>query len=304
MKIDPRRPSVLNTGTMFTIIGGDGKEYGPVTTEQVQAWITSGRANPDTKARKAGDEQWRRLGDFAEFSGSSAAVPPPAATPPPASAEPAGSIKVDPKAYADDLIARAGKLDIGGCLERSWNLLKANFWPIVGTTFVLFVVMLIAQSIPLLGMLVSLLLTGVFYGGLYVFYLKKIRGEPAELGDAFCGFSLAFLPLMMASLVSTLLTMLGVLLLILPGIYLAVSYSFIYLLIVDQKLEFWSALEVSRRVVTAQWWRMFGLVLLGIIIALLGLIGLFIGFFVTLPIFIGAVAYAYEDLCRPPAKQP
>lgn len=286
---------------MFTIIGGDGKEYGPVTTEQVRAWLTSGRASLDTQAKTAGDEQWRRLGDFPEFSGTGAAVPPvaPMAA---ASAGPAGTVNVDPKAYADDLIARAGQLDIGGCLERSWNLLKTNFWPVVGTTFVLVVVMLIAGSIPFFGILVSLLLTGVFYGGLYFFYLKKIRGEPAELGDAFAGFSLAFLPLMLASLVSSLLTMVGMLLLILPGIYLAVSYSFVYLLVIDKRLEFWCAMEVSRRVITAQWWRMFGLLLLGALIALLGLVGLLIGFFVTLPIFIVAVAYAYEDLCRPPQQ--
>jgi hypothetical protein len=286
---------------MFTIIGGDGKEYGPVTTEQVQSWIASGRANLDTQAKKAGDEQWRRLGDFPEFSGTGAAVPPVAPAAAPADGG-TGPVNVDPKAYADDLIARAGPLDIGGCLERSWNLLKANFWPIVGTTFVLFVVLLIAQSIPLLGILVGLLLTGVFYGGLYLFYLKKIRGQPAELGDAFAGFSLAFLPLMLATLVSSLLTTVGLLLLILPGIYLAVSYVFIYLLIVDHRLEFWCAMEVSRRVVTAQWWRVFALVILGAIIAALGLIGLFIGFFVTLPILIGAIAYAFEDLCNPPAK--
>lgn len=53
---------------MFTIIGGDGKEYGPVSTEQIRAWIAGGRANLDTQARAAGSQEWRRLGDYAEFS--------------------------------------------------------------------------------------------------------------------------------------------------------------------------------------------------------------------------------------------
>ena len=41
--------------------------------------------------------------------------------------------------------------------------------------------------------------------------------------------------------------------------------------------------------------------LLGSFLALLGLLGLIIGVFFTLPLFFGAVLYAYEDLCRPPA---
>lgn len=60
---------------MFTIIGGDGKEYGPVTTDQVRSWITAGRANLDTRARAVGTEEWRRLGDYAEFSPGG--LPPP-----------------------------------------------------------------------------------------------------------------------------------------------------------------------------------------------------------------------------------
>jgi len=60
---------------MFTIIGGDGKEYGPVTTDQVRNWIATGRANLETKAKAVGSEEWRRLGDFAEFGGSGG--PPP-----------------------------------------------------------------------------------------------------------------------------------------------------------------------------------------------------------------------------------
>jgi uncharacterized membrane protein len=276
---------------MFIIIGGDGKEYGPVSTEQIRAWLAGGRANLDTKAKAVGTEEWRRVGDFAEFSG--------AGSPPPA---PVAAGEIDPKVFAADLIARAAPLSIGGCLSRGWELLKSDFWPIVGVTFVLLVVATAAGSIPILGLLVSLLLTGVFYGGLYFFYLKKVRGQPAEIGDAFSGFTLALGPLVITSLLVTLLTLVGFVCLILPGIYLAVSYAFAYLLVIDRKMEFWAAMEVSRRVITAQWWRMFGLVILGAIIAVLGVLGLFIGVFVTMPIFIGAIVYAYEDLCNPPPR--
>ncbi|MCX6945318.1 MAG: GYF domain-containing protein [Opitutales bacterium] len=265
---------------MFTIMGSDGKEYGPVSAEQTRAWLAGGRANLDTKAKAAGSDEWRRLGDFPEFSGTGSLPPPPLA---------AG-------------VARAAPLSIGGCLERGWNLLKSDFWSIVGTTFVLCIVGGVAGAIPILGLLVSLLLTGVFYGGLYFFYLKKIRGQTAEISDAFSGFSLALGPLMIASLLVSLLTIVGFVCLILPGIYLAISYLFAYLLVIDRKLEFWAAMEVSRRVNTDQWWRASGLAILGGIIAVLGVLGLVIGFFVTLPIFIGALVYAYEDLCNPPPR--
>ena len=65
---------------MFTIIGGDGKEYGPATADQIRAWIATGRANLDTKAKAVGSEEWRRLGDYAEFSSGS--PPPPLGTVP------------------------------------------------------------------------------------------------------------------------------------------------------------------------------------------------------------------------------
>jgi uncharacterized RDD family membrane protein YckC len=59
---------------MFTIIGGDGQEYGPVTTQQLRSWVAAGRANMETQAKIAGSDEWRRLGDFPEFA---AAIEPP-----------------------------------------------------------------------------------------------------------------------------------------------------------------------------------------------------------------------------------
>jgi len=75
---------------MFIIIGGDGKEYGPVTVEQIRAWIAAGRASLDTKAKALGTEEWRRVGDFAEFSSPDGA--PPVIAAPAAAAASAGNV--------------------------------------------------------------------------------------------------------------------------------------------------------------------------------------------------------------------
>lgn len=75
--IDATWPAVF-VARMFTIIGGDGKEYGPVTTDQVRTWINAGRANLETKAKALGSDEWRELRDYPEFSG--ATVPPLVAT--------------------------------------------------------------------------------------------------------------------------------------------------------------------------------------------------------------------------------
>jgi uncharacterized RDD family membrane protein YckC len=60
---------------MFIIIGGDGKEYGPATASQVRGWLDGGRANADTRAKRVGSEEWRRLGDFVEFGGVEVSAP-------------------------------------------------------------------------------------------------------------------------------------------------------------------------------------------------------------------------------------
>ena len=281
---------------MFTIIGADGREYGPVALEQVKSWIAAGRADYKTKARREGSIQWKPLAEFPEFAEGAAGGQSPAA---------AGMVSagpVDGKTYAADLVARAPKLGIGDTIGRSWELLKGNFWPLVGVTFVVLVAQAVLNAIPFLGIFASLLLTGVFLGGLNLYYLRQLRGEAVEFGDAFAGFTLAFVPLMLGGLVSSLLTCVGIVCLILPGIYLAVAWAFTTLLIIDKKMDFWTAMEVSRRVITAQWWRMFGLIILAAIIGMLGALLLVVGIFLTLPITIGSLVVAYETLCNPPPQ--
>lgn len=69
---------------MYKIIGADGREYGPVTAEQLQHWIREDRANAQTKTQAEGGPEWKRLADFPEFHallGISPGTPPPISPP-------------------------------------------------------------------------------------------------------------------------------------------------------------------------------------------------------------------------------
>lgn len=320
---------------MFTIIGSDGKEYGPVSADQVRAWIAAGRANLETQARRVDTAEWKRLRDFAEFGTDGGAPPPLGATvvttvPTPQTGP------VDAKAFAADLIARAPLLDPIDCLGRAFELWKTHLLPLVGVTLLVLLAQSLAGLIPIVGLLSGLLLKGVFYGGLYYYYLGLKRGQRREVGDAFAGFTKAFVPLMLATIFVTLLSLAialpffapwivfavkvmlnginhGVtfptpnawmILLTLAGlpviIYITTAWSFTFLLVIDQGLSPWTAMEVSRRVVSHQWFRVFLVILLGGIIAALGIIGLIIGIVFTLPLAFASVVCAYESLCNPP----
>lgn len=61
---------------MFTIIGADGREYGPVSAEQIRQWMAENRLTRDMLGRPQGTTEWKRLGDLPEFA-APASLPPP-----------------------------------------------------------------------------------------------------------------------------------------------------------------------------------------------------------------------------------
>ena len=63
----------------YTIIGGDQKEYGSVTTDDLRRWITDGRLNAQSLAKEEHDTEWRPLSAFPEFAdvlAAGSALPP------------------------------------------------------------------------------------------------------------------------------------------------------------------------------------------------------------------------------------
>ena len=53
---------------MYRIIGADGREYGPISADQLRQWIGEGRANATTHVLPEGAPEWKPLGSLPEFS--------------------------------------------------------------------------------------------------------------------------------------------------------------------------------------------------------------------------------------------
>jgi hypothetical protein len=70
---------------MYKIIGADGREYGPVTADQVRAWIAEGRAAAQTRVQAEGSAEWKPLVECLEFAPLLAGAQPPSPAPGPIS---------------------------------------------------------------------------------------------------------------------------------------------------------------------------------------------------------------------------
>ena len=61
----------------YLIIGGDGKEYGPVTDADVRQWLAEGRLNAQSMAKAESDAEFRPLSAFPEFAAAFGTGAPP-----------------------------------------------------------------------------------------------------------------------------------------------------------------------------------------------------------------------------------
>jgi len=226
----------------------------------------------------------------------------------PKSEEP--GVKPDPDALEREVLARDYVLDIGSCLHRGWALVRSDFWPIVGVTALVLVLLSAVSSVGEVSRslgnvhfkssVLGILLSGPLMGGLYLYFLKRIRGERVRVETAFSGFSNPLLHLILASFVTGVLIALGFVCLILPGVYLFVAWFFTLPLVIDKRLDFWPAMRLSHRTITRHWWKFLGFLLLLGLLNLAGLVACLVGFFVTFPLSLAALMYAYEDIFNPP----
>jgi uncharacterized membrane protein len=92
------------------------------------------------------------------------------------------------------------------------------------------------------------------------------------------------------------MVLIGFVLLIIPGIYLAIAYYMAMPLVVEKGLSPWAAMEISRKTVSKRWFTMFFFGIVMMLILIVSAIPLGIGLIWTLPMAMIAYGVIYRNM--------
>ena len=186
-------------------------------------------------------------------------------------------------------------MPLGDYFKTGWGLFKQYPGGFVGFCLLYFIIQAALHCVPFVGAVAAFVVSTPLIMGNFIVSAKLLQGQTPEFRDFFAGFQY-FLPLLLLSLVAGLFIGIGTILLIIPGVYLIVAYLFASYLVVDRRLDFWPAMELSRRTVTPRWFGYFAFVLLVVLLNLAGAWPWVVGLLVTIPLSFCTVTALYADL--------
>jgi hypothetical protein len=214
----------------------------------------------------------------------------------------------------ESAIAGDYEFAIGEVLTEGWQKvsgLKGPFWAAAVIVFVVVLLAGLALSfvanflglldssgigflIPLLVQLAVMALMYPFMAGIVMLGVRRSIDLPISYNEIFAYFAFAA-PLVAAAILMSILMILGFVLLIIPGIYLAVAYMFTVPLIVEKNLGFWEAMETSRKAITRHWFKFAFILIIMAIIFFISAIPLGLGLIWSYPMMIAVMGILYRE---------
>jgi uncharacterized membrane protein len=170
-------------------------------------------------------------------------------------------------------------------------------WGVAAATFLVYLVITCSLSvIPVLGWIGGLIIGGPLLIGLSIFSLAIARGKNAKASQLFDCFPF-FVNGLIAYILVTIYVLLWSLLLIVPGIIAAFSYSMTFFLLADNpQLDGQEAMKHSKAMMDGHKWELSCLVGRFTGWFLVGIFTLGIGFLWIGPYFMASVAKFYDDI--------
>lgn len=286
-----------------------GQQAGPVSFEQLRDLARSGGLDPEKDmAWTSGMKDWQPVGRIdGLFAATQESAPP---------ADPANPYAAPQSAWNEPVAAAGGGLeeimpgsdpiDVGACVKRGFEITKRHFGTIflVGLTY--FVVTIVASmvigmiagvgaagtsgneqnanlAIVIITQVLSQVLSLFLSLGLVRIGLNLVSGKEASVGQLF-GEGRKLLPAIGASILFAAMVFIGMLLLIIPGIYLMLRYGQFMNAMVDRNLGVLESFSYSSSITTNNRLNLFLLAILSLGIIIAGVLALVVGLIFAYPV--------------------
>ena len=198
---------------------------------------------------------------------------------------------------------------VGGSYKYGWQQMKQYFLPLLLVMLVVIVAEIPAGMAEIevdqdldvepftiyhgIGILYWFLILPVIQYGAHYVNLKAARNEAFEVKEMFSGFN-KYLNVVLANLLLMVLVGFGLLVFILPGIYVLCRLAFVPYLVMDRNLGPVAAVESSWKMTKGHVFTVLGMGLLAFLIIIVGLLLVFVGvIFAAMWIFVSFAGLYY-----------
>jgi len=195
---------------------------------------------------------------------------------------------------------------IDEAIQFGWQTMKKNFLFFIGIFLFIIAIQLLPVILTNIDFLASdiayiiiyLLLTffGIIVGmGVIKILLNFCDNKKNNFSILFSQYRLFFIYLL-TTIIYFIIVLLGLILFIIPGIYLGIRFVFFEYFIIDKKMGVIKSLKESWRATKGNFWGLFAFSVVALTINILGAFVLLLGLFVTIPITMIAWVFIYRRL--------
>ncbi|WP_085536035.1 hypothetical protein [Massilibacteroides vaginae] len=194
---------------------------------------------------------------------------------------------------------------ISETFSKAWKVVKANIWVLVGLiigysiiSFTLTILSGRSLTFNIVSAVFSLIIGGLFGLGYLRNLFQALDGEEPQF-SAYGQESRKLLKYIASSIVYSIIVTIGIILLIIPGIYLGIRLQFYSAFIVDEDCGAIESLKRSWEITKGQELPLFLLSLVMILISIIGMLLLGVGIFVAVPVIYTMYLIVYRVLNSP-----
>ena len=188
-------------------------------------------------------------------------------------------------------------------IKYGWEKFKANKEIVLLTTLFLFAISSLgnANNKAFFWTLAVMVFSVILKIGYTRIFLKICDGESPKFVEIFKEYRL-FWKYLGTSILTCLTVLGGLILLIIPGIFWAVRFSFAALIVIDTGMRPIAAMKKSYAITKGKVWKLLGFFIVLALVNILGVIALVVGLLVSVPVSTFAWIYVYRELLKSKAS--